>query len=875
MDAKTCLGNVTVGLALTASALFVNTDIARGAEPIPQSSYDFLETYCLDCHDDLERKGEINLEALDVDWKDHGSQDLWERAIKVLESGEMPPEDERQPSKGARSEMVEWIDASLLEHAPIGGAPLRRLNRREYQNTLNQLLGVDYDLPEGFPQDSESRGFDNQGDALTLSGPLLQAYSEVATGLAEKLFPPPRKKVAAASFEIPGSDFTYAYSAGSLVDERMRLVSSTDALSFSASWPSRFEASTTGIYQVQLDLSAFNPPADERVTCRAYAVDAVTAPSHNSKDLRLLGEFSLSGSDSRRFEFEALLEKGETVALRYHNASLKEDRAQLPKHLKQVLGAEPLLAAAYKQADGRVARGRVGWDELKALMQSDLLPDPPTGEALDELIKLVAKNLRSATETIAYKHFEEGPALEIRGATIHGPIELAESKEDRYWKARVEKLLGPRKGRSDEAYGRGFLERFLPAAFRRPVPDTVVEEYWEMVRIESERSGRLEDGLHYALRTALKSPHFLFRGFDSGPLDDYGLASRLSYFLTNGPPDRKLLAVAAEGKLGNSQGLLEQVERLLASKQSSRFVKRFLDQWLDLAALETLTPDRTLFPNQKVFKYTDVERKAIIDEANLFFAEVLNENLPLEDFIDPDFTYTNASIGEHVYELPQDTFGKGAAKGEMLRVSMERGGRFGGVLGMAGVMMSTANGVDTQPVLRGVWLLENIMGAPVPAPPNAVPALTPDTSKATTPKEMLAAHMGDESCAGCHKRIDPLGFVMESFDPIGRWRTEYPAPRSSGKKAKGAPRIPVDTTGVLPDGTPLRDVRDLKTYLVEDITPFARCLSEKLLTYATGRRLTYSDRKLIETIVAENEAKSGGFKDLFRSLVDSESFRMK
>ena len=216
---------------------------------------------------------------------------------------------------------------------------------------------------------------------------------------------------------------------------------------------------------------------------------------------------------------------------------------------------------------------------------------------------------------------------------------------------------------------------------------------------------------------------------------------------------------------------------------------------------------------------------------------------------------------------------KGLSKKDkkLQRVSFERGGRFGGVLGMAGVMTATANGVDTQPVVRGVWVLENILGNPPPPPPDAVPALTPDTSKAETPKEMLAAHMQEESCAACHKKIDPVGFVLESFDPIGRWRTEYPR-ISKGKKSKP---LVVETDGVMPDGTKLNDIRDLKAYLVRDITPFSECLSEKLLTYATGRHMSYSDRKLITDIVEETSEANGGFRDLMLALIESESFRTK
>lgn len=845
--------------------------INAALEAIPEETYSLLETYCLDCHDDFERKGEISLEALAVNWGEKESLELWERAIGVLRSGDMPPKKERQPAISEREQLVKWLDRSLTQHSPIGGTAIRRLNRREYVNSINSLLGIEYKLPDSFPIDSQAHGFDNQSDALALSGTLMQSYSDVATDLAERLFPPLRKPVEPVQSHLSASDFTYAYSSGLLVKDVMRVVSSSEAISASATWPSRFEASTTGVYRIELELSAFNPPLDEAIVCSIHAVDAVEAPGQQIDSLRLLDEFEIDGPIVRQYTLDVILEKGETIALRYRNASLAENQEKLSAHVKRLFLEEPLLAAAYMQADGAVERGRIGWDRLKALMKSDLLPEAPEGEALDELVKRVIKNLRLTTEVLQYKHFEEGPALEIHEATAYGPIELADGADDLYWKGKASQLIGSRDGRTDEAIAEKFLREFLPKAFRRPVSQTVLNEYLSMVEVECESAGRLEDGLHLAFRSALTSPYFLYRGFESGPLDSYGLASRLSYFLVSRPPDETLSEAARNGTLLGSSELRNQAARLMDTKESATFVESFLDQWLDLAALDQLTPDKTLFSEPKKFNYGDEEREALITEPSLFFKEMLDANRPVVDFIDPDFTYTNKSIGTYVYELPMK---KGSSRKKIERVELERGGRYGGILGMAGVMTATANGVDTQPVIRGVWMLENILGDPPRDPPDAVPALTPDTTKAETPREMLAAHMSEDSCAGCHKKIDPIGFVFESFDPIGRWRTHYPN-LSGSPKDRRKEGLPVETDGVLPDGTKLQDIRDLKAYLVNDVSPFAECLSEKLLTYATGRPMNYSDRKLIASLVQENIENNEGFKDLLLDLIDSESFRIK
>ena len=240
--------------------------------------------------------------------------------------------------------------------------------------------------------------------------------------------------------------------------------------------------------------------------------------------------------------------------------------------------------------------------------------------------------------------------------------------------------------------------------------------------------------------------------------------------------------MARDGSLLSSEVLRGQANRLIDSRNARDFVSSFLDQWLDLAALEDLVPDRTLFEDPRKFNYRDDERKAYIEEPKLFFKEMLDTNRPLEDFIDPDFTYTIDSVSQYVYELPIEM---GGEKGKMRRVTFERGGRFGGVLGMSGRDDRDCQWSGYAAGGTRVWALENILGKSSAGTPDAVPALTPDTSKAVTPREMLASHMAQESCSACHKKIDPVGFVLESFDPIGRWRETYPVPRGKEPRIAG------------------------------------------------------------------------------------------
>ncbi|MFT5124532.1 MAG: hypothetical protein ACI97B_003167 [Verrucomicrobiales bacterium] len=352
------------------------------------------------------------------------------------------------------------------------------------------------------------------------------------------------------------------------------------------------------------------------------------------------------------------------------------------------------------------------------------------------------------------------------------------------------------------------------------------------------------EAMHLVVRNALISPRFRYRTMEDGPLDDVDLGIRLAYFLTGGPPDSALQAKVDSGSLNKPGVLRSQAEKLLPAKPGAALIRNFTGQWLDTRLLPDIMPDPK-------FKFILKDELAARDEVEYFFAEMLRENRPMTDFIDPNFTWTTSRMAKNIYGMK----GVKGTKGDGIqRVTFPRGGRYGGVLGQSAVMMATANGVDTQPVLRGVWVLENILGMATPPPPKAVPALTPDTVGALTPRDLLAAHTTESSCAGCHRKIDPVGFVLENFDPVGRWRDEWPGIH-----------VPIDAASTLPDGTEINDIIDL----------FSECLAEHLMTYATGRVPNYSERKEIAEIVARNHESGNGLRDLVLGLIESETFRTK
>lgn len=365
--------------------------------------------------------------------------------------------------------------------------------------------------------------------------------------------------------------------------------------------------------------------------------------------------------------------------------------------------------------------------------------------------------------------------------------------------------------------------------------------------------------MHLLIRNVLISPRFLYRALGPEKMDDHDLATRLSYFLTQGPPDETLIDLANRKRLSVPWVLKREAERLMPTTWNHPFVQSFTRQWLDTGRLPEIMPDPE-------FNFSPYHVEMARDEVEHSFAEILRKNRPMTDFIDPDFTYTSDLFARNVYQLSVKPKGKenDVQDRSLRRVALMRGGHVGGLLGQSGIMMATANGVDTQPVLRGAWVLENILGSPSPPPPKGVPALTPDTRGTSNPRELLAAHTKEESCSACHKRIDPVGFVLENYDPVGRWRENWP---------KGAGKI--DPAGVLPDGTPIKNVVDFKRWLTANVDQFSECLSEKLMTYATGRVPNHSERKEIEKIVHANHENGNGFRDLMLALIESETFRTK
>ncbi|MGK0241011.1 MAG: hypothetical protein ACI92G_004502, partial [Candidatus Pelagisphaera sp.] len=851
-----------IGLAsISAFPLHANTDL-----PIPEQAIEILSDYCLDCHDEGEMKGDLNLDFLSIDWSLEKNRKVWENVHLMANGGHMPPAKEKQPSDEERETILAWLDSSLLEHTPIGGTLPRRLNQAEYEATVRDLFNLtDFTLPVGFPRDTEFHGFNNVGEGLVLSPPLMEAYSKVAARIADEIFPPKKPTPKSTTRHAGPEDMVLSFSAATVRGDALLLASRAEQIMRSCTWPSRIEIMASGTYRVTVSTSQFRPISDEPMKLEFRARELTASDRSFTDTFRLLKEIEVSSESPESVTFEADLYEGQTLLLRWSNAELDHEFNNLADQMEVWFKRDPRFLAAWQKAvypDGLTPRGkftylrgRNGWDVVTENLANPEL-DMSQAKMDTEMTQQLLKSMRglgggtySTADAMCHYYFENGPALAVHGLTVEGPLKTVENPTDIRRRETRAQMLGERKpGQSDEALARQMLKRFLPKAFRRPVDKQTIDTFLKIAKQHWAKGTSFEDGIHLLLRNILISPRFLYRVVGPNEMDDYDLAARLSYFLTQSPPDAKLRKLAKAGKLSNPDVLRNQARRLMPDSPSHPMIQSFTGQWLDTKLLNDIMPDPKL-------KFSEGDINIAKAEVEWFFTEILKENLPLTDFIDPDFTYSTVGFAQKIYEYQDpnpkpkmDDYRVDIRGLQLERIPLARGGRYGGLMAQSAIMTATANGVDTQPVLRGVWMLENILGTPPPPPPKSVPALTPDIRGTTNPKEMLAAHMADGACATCHKQIDPIGFMLENFDPVGRWRENWPKID-----------VPIQSSGTLPDGTVIHDVTDFKAWLVDNIDLFSQCLSEKLLTYATGRVPNYAEKKEIETIVLENHKNGNGF----------------
>lgn len=823
----------------------------------------FFSKYCFDCHDSEMQEGKVNMEMPPADWTYARTGEFYESLIAALDTGYMPPaKKKKQPTDAERKEMIHFLENKLRENVKIGGGGLRRLTNIEYRNTIVSIFKMKYGLPDYFPPENTALGEMALSSKMQMSDVLLQSYYDVATEIANKVVPPlsPKRKIHIDTFKGSG--------------EPLRLVSSVDLMAKSVKFEKNFGARYSGEYKVTLRVKPFRKKESFYKKPTNYVLQVLTLDEDNNvfqnyPKSQVKAEFSVKdGADWQVFSKTIRVEEGQTIVYRWKNGPVEsgQDKKILVSINDKRFGNKKFWNA-FNYVDKRGMSYKDLYLQVSMAYQKDLKP---------EKVKAYRKGRQLfATESNDFQKYLEGelstigPALDISMVKVEGPLKVYKSKRELTQEGITKKFLGDRKNRGNEEYMEDLVESLLSKAFRKPANPSQVAKYLQIGMHEAERSGRFEDGMNLVIRSVLTAPEFLFRYPEKPQLNSYDLASRLSYFLTMNPPDYKLYKLAASDSLIDNELLSKEVRRLIKSSKSDSFINHFIDKWLHIEKLEAIMPD------SKLKRFTSKSRNAYRDEVRLFFKEILQKNLPLETFIDSKFTYVNKETAQSIYGI------KGKFDYKMKKVDLSKDKVRGGLLTMPGILMATANGVETQPIIRGVWLLDNIFGIRLPHPPSTVPALEPDLSKAETVKQQIKAHQADPSCASCHKLIDPVGFALENFDAIGQWRSSYVTYEELNsadgikKRYKQIAGNPIESFGKMPDGTEIEDVKALKKYLLKNIDMFSMRLAEKLMIFATGREMNYLEKQEIARVVKSIKAKGNGFQDLLVELVKSKVFKTR
>jgi hypothetical protein len=814
--------------SLALALLILSSADAAVAPPVTA----FLKTYCIECHGPKLQKADFRVDELTVSATAADAEN-WQRVLDNLHLGEMPPKDAKLHPKPAEVEPVTaWIQSEISRAANVlkgtgGEVVLRRLNRAEYRNTIADLFDVHGDFTAGFPDDPLDHGFDNNGAALMLSAAQLQEYMKAADFVLARAIAPAK---------------------------RPETVGKTQTL---------HDGNRRSIEQTRKNL------ADRLATFERLTPD----------EQKRTREMELKAKDDPAFGFRFPVRE---------NGTLRPPKPDDSPHLdavmtvQQYFSGQPSISFPGRQA---------GWCRVKAVayaLKNDGKPvrlrfkvEKPHAGMLPKAVSVFTFTDEHPREVEASYYLEPGdrvefsmmdgaphsqgrsmidqpgPFIAIRSLSIEGPVYET-------WPPPGHRTLfgeiDPANPTAEKAAA--IVTHLAPKLFRRPVEPTTVAKYRALFEKFTQTMSP-DEALRGMLAAMLVSPQFLYHEEPPERLDAHAIASRMSFFLWRSTPDDALLAAAADGSLLDPAKRRAQARRMMADARAGRFLKDFTGQWLRVREVGVMRADATLYPEY------DLELEAAMrGETEHFITEMFRRDLPLRQLIDSDWTMLNERLAKH-YGIP------GVVGPDFRRVSLDKTKTVrGGLLTQASIHAVTSNGSTTSPVARGVWVLERFLGTPAPPPPPDVRPIEPDIRGATTIKEQLAKHRDTPACASCHRKIDPLGFALESFDVIGGWREKYralsePTPKARPKLVDGQPVNPADEWAGVGRFSSFQEFRELVRKR-EDLV--IQNLTLKLATFALGRQPGFADRAPLHAIAAKSRKDQSGMSTLVLDLVSSPVF---
>ena len=807
----------SVFLTLTACIAFAGS--VHGDEPFEG----FLKKHCVACHGPEKMKGDVRIDQLSRDFKRGADTHHWAELIEQVNSGAMPPKKEPRPTQAEISAFVTNLDARLKEGRAVRMAARPavthyRLSRKEYQNTVYDLLGVRYDpaKPGELNEDTLWHGFERIGSQLSLSPSHVDRYYRAAGLVLDRAFPVTpgeARKVRKTAAELRYGGGKQQQAAldrfGIKRPLRYLLFPGNVQNALSSNWFGNKGPEQSGLYKMRIQASGIRPPGGQMAH---LSIGKRTG----EETVDALIEFDIQAPEDKPqvYEFEVFLEMPATLDFCVVATDVVDRRA----------------GAAFRNALSSQG-GYIFTHSSESLLLNPNAPQMFDGKG----------NGIFSTVLLDWIEWE-------------GPL-VSEAE-----KARRKGLLPP-----DDATAEivaEHLQRFAEGAWRRPVKKEELEQYLNSYLTERKAGEKTADAYRVALQGVLTSRHFIYLvegdTVARERLSDTELASRLSYFLWSSMPDNGLLAAGKSGTL-KAEGLKKEVDRMLADSKANRFVEDFTRQWLQLHRVGMFPPDKKLYPNYDAWLEESMRAEPVE-----FFREMFAKNISIDGFIHADWTVANARLCDF-YGLPEPI------SSGFQRVSLKPEDHRGGMLTMGAVLGLTSDGTRHRPVHRGVWVSEAIFGKTPPPPPANVSAIepSPPESPKATLRQKIEAHRNNANCAACHAKIDPLGLAWDNYDAIGQWRTLE-------KVAQGRGADPmIDPSGLMPDGRAFKDANDFKRLLLEDHEKVARAFIEHLCTYALRRVLTVDDQEDLKAIEAEAKKNQFRVKDIVRAVALSDLIRKR
>ncbi|MEO7413173.1 MAG: DUF1592 domain-containing protein, partial [Opitutaceae bacterium] len=862
-------------------------------------------------HNEVDKEGGLDLTALEFAPENAANFLTWVKVHDRVMAGEMPPKEKKRPDERELQSFIKDLASSLTtyEQAAIGKtgrSVMRRLNRTEYENSLRDIFHAPLLLVQSqLPEDGEAYRFNKVSKALDVSYVHMTRYMSAADYamrevMAQQLVRPPttsrrfyaRDQGSMVIFwntlgnpSAPRHTFPVLDKTGQpeviakaapvtvgatdpAIREREAVgMISSEYEGFTYSFD-EFRAPATGRYRVKFSgLSIWVGTGGHRTIYEGldrvgkidepYWFFGKGADVSEGRRNESINVYTKRGPMSRRvggFDVKpeaSVSEIGEVLL--YANESLSPNATRFYRSRPTGHNWPYNHTNPWAQKDGQPGVA-FRWMEVEGPLYDD------TAGAGYRLLfgDLPLKRVESETGAVSLMVAPTGNA---GGGRRGGGAQLTKVNVD------VESADPDRDAER-------LLRTFMQRVYRTPVEESDVSLFLDVIKQRRAAGLGFAKAMLVGYAAVLASPQFVYLQEPVGRLDDNALATRLALYLWNSEPDSVLRARARKGELQRPEVLRAETERMLSDPKSGRFVDAFLDYWIDIRKIAETTPSATLYND---YTLDDALTEAALDETRLYFSEQLRANLPVRTLVDSDFTYLNERLAEH-YDIP------GVDGVAMRRVKLPAGSVRGGFMTQASVLKVTANGTTTSPVLRGKWIMERIVGYEIPPPPAAVPAVEPDIRGAVTIRQQLDKHRADESCAVCHRKIDPPGFALESFDVMGAWRENYRASAPGGGEIgfgkDGWPfqfryALPVDSAGELSDGKKFHDVREFKRLLLADEDQIARNFVRQLAVFATGAPVGFSDREKIEAILHKTKAGGYGIRSLVGEIVQSELFLNK